>query len=61
MGAQFDTFLGVLNSDDGVGSIADAVSSFITLGGLNTASLPDLFISTQCWLDRRIREMETLE
>jgi hypothetical protein len=61
MGAQFDTFLGVPNPEEGVGSIADAVSSFVRLGGLNTASLPDLFISTQCWLDRRIREMETAE
>jgi hypothetical protein len=61
MGPQFDTFLGVLDSDEGVGSIADAVSSFIRLGDLNTASLPDLFVSTQCWLERRIQELESVE
>jgi len=60
MGAQFDTFLSAPDTD-GVGSIADAVISFIRLGDLNTASLPELFVSTQCWLDRRIRKMEDAE
>lgn len=58
MGAQFDTYLGTSDADEGIASIADAVCSFIRLGDLNTASLPELFVSTQCWLDRRVRELE---
>ncbi|MNF85054.1 hypothetical protein D3C84_674390 [compost metagenome] len=58
MGAEFDTYLGAPDADEGVASIADAVRSFIRLGDLNTGSLPELFISTQCWLDHRVRELE---
>lgn len=61
MGAEFDTHLGAHDSDEGVGSIADAVRSFIRLGDLNTASLPELFKSTQRWLDSRVRELEAAE
>lgn len=58
MGAQFDTYLGAPDADEGIASIADAVRSFVRLGDLNTGSLPELFISTQCWLDQRVRELE---
>ncbi|RVD75930.1 hypothetical protein [Pseudomonas koreensis] len=58
MGAQFDAYLGAPDADEGIASIADAVRSFIRMGNLNTGSLPDLFISTQCWLDHRVREVE---
>ncbi|PHN38261.1 hypothetical protein [Pseudomonas sp. ICMP 564] len=58
MGAQFDTYLGASDADEGIASIADAVRSFIRLGDLNTGSLPGLFASTQCWLDQRVRELE---
>ena len=58
MGAQFDTYQDTLDPDEGIASIADAVHTFIRMGDLNTASLPELFISTQCWLDRRIRALE---
>lgn len=58
MGAQFDTYLGAPDADEGIASIADAVRSFIRLGDLKTGSLPELFISTQCWLDHRVRELE---
>ncbi|WP_157850331.1 hypothetical protein [Aeromonas dhakensis] len=58
MGPQFDTYLSTPDADEGIGSIADAVRSFIRLGDLNTGSLPALFISTQCWLEQRIRELE---
>lgn len=61
MGAQFDTYLGAPDADEGIASIADAVRSFIRLGDLNTVSLPDLFVSTQCWLDQRVRELESAE
>ncbi|WP_447903551.1 hypothetical protein [Pseudomonas serbica] len=61
MGAQFDTYLAAPDADEGIASIADAVCSFIRLGNLNTGSLPDLFISTQCWLDHRVRELENAE
>lgn len=59
MGAQFDVHMGAPEADEDISSIADAVRSFIRLGDLNTGSLPDLFTSTQCWLDRRIRELES--
>jgi len=59
MGAQFDTYLAAPDADEGIATIADAVHSFIRLGNLNTGSLPDLFISTQCWLDQRVRELES--
>ncbi|MFS2096191.1 hypothetical protein ACCC96_24590 [Pseudomonas sp. Pseusp11] len=59
MGAQFDTYLGAPDADEGIASIADAVRSFIRLGDLKTGSLPELFISTQCWLDHRVRELES--
>lgn len=59
MGAQFDTYLVATDADEGIASIADAVRSFIQLGDLNTGSLPELFVSTQCWLDQRVREMES--
>jgi len=58
MGAQFDTYLGAPDADEGIASIADAVRSFIRLGDLKTGSLTELFISTQCWLDHRVRELE---
>ena len=58
MGAEFDTYLGAPGADEGIASIADAVRSFIELGDLNTGSLPELFVSTQCWLDQRVRELE---
>lgn len=58
MGAQFDTYLGAPDADEGIASIADAVRSFIRLGDLNAGSLPELLVSTQCWLDRRVRELE---
>lgn len=59
MGAQFDPYLGAPVADEGIASIADAVRSFVRLGDLNTGSLPELFISTQCWLDQRVRELES--
>lgn len=59
MGAEFDTYLGAPDADEGIASIADAVRSFIRLGDLNTGSLSELFISTQCWLDHRVRELES--
>lgn len=59
MGAQFDTYLGAPGAEEGIASIADAVRSFIRLGDLNVGSLPELLVSTQCWLDRRVREMES--
>lgn len=59
MGAQFERFIATPYGEEGVASIAEAVSSFIRLGGLNISSLPELFISTQCWLDRRVRELES--
>jgi len=59
MGADFDTYLGAPDADEGIASIADAVRSFIRLGDLNTSALPELFVSTQCWLDRRVREVES--
>ncbi|MGE8359226.1 hypothetical protein [Pseudomonas sp.] len=59
MGAEFDTYLSAPEADEGIASIADAVCSFIRLGDLNTASIPELFASTQCWLDRRVRELES--
>lgn len=59
MGPQFDTYLSAPDADDGIGSIADAVRSFIRLGDLNTGSLPALFVSTQCWIDQRVRELES--
>lgn len=59
MGSQFDTYQDSLNTDEGIASIADAVHSFIRMGDLNTASLPELFTSTQCWLERRIRSLES--
>lgn len=59
MGVEFDTYLCTPDADDGIASIADAVRSFIRLGDLKTGSLPELFISTQCWLDRRVRELES--
>ncbi|WP_156340959.1 hypothetical protein [Pseudomonas sp. NBRC 111124] len=59
MGVEFDTYMDAPEADDGIGSIAEAVRSFIKLGHLNTASLPELFKSTQCWLDNRVRELET--
>lgn len=58
MGVQFDTYLGSPDANEGIASIADAVRSFIRLGDLKTGSLPELFISTQCWLDQRVRELE---
>ncbi len=58
MGAQFDAYLGAPDADQGIASIAEAVRSFIRMGNLNVGSLPDLFISTQCWLDHRVRELE---
>lgn len=58
MGAQFDAYLGAPDADQGIASIAEAVRSFIRMGNLNVGSLPDLFISTQCWLDYRVREVE---
>ncbi|WPP01158.1 hypothetical protein SFA35_07310 [Pseudomonas sp. HR96] len=61
MGADFDTYLAAPDVDDGFGSIADAVRSFIRLGSLNTASLNELFVSTQCWLDQRVRDLENVE
>jgi len=61
MGVQFDTYLDAPDADEDIASIADAVRSFIRLGELNTASLPELFVSTQCWLDQRIRELENAE
>ena len=59
MGAQFDTYMGMPDADEDISSIADAVRSFIRLGDLDTGSLPDLFMSTQCWLDRRVKELES--
>lgn len=59
MGTQFDAFLSTPDVDGGIASIADAVRSFIRLGELSTGSLSELFISTQCWLDRRVRELES--
>ena len=59
MGAQFDMYLSAPDADEGIASIADAVRSFIRLGDLKTGSLPELFISTQCWLDHRVRELES--
>jgi hypothetical protein len=59
MGAEFDTHLDAPEADEGIGSIADAVRSFIRLGDLDTGSLPDLFKSTQRWLDNRVRELES--
>ncbi len=61
MGAEFDTHLYAPEVDEGIGSIADAVCSFIRLGDLDTGSLPDLFKSTQRWLDNRVRELESAE
>lgn len=61
MGVEFDTHLDAPEADEGIGSIADAVCSFIRLGDLDTGSLADLFKSTQRWLDNRIRELETSE
>ncbi|MGU9855290.1 hypothetical protein [Pseudomonas sp. LF245] len=58
MGVEFDTYLGAPDADEGIASIADAVRSFIRLGDLSTGSLPELFVSTQCWLDQRVRELE---
>ncbi|WP_163002444.1 hypothetical protein [Pseudomonas viridiflava] len=59
MGAQFDRYQEAPDADQGFASIADAVRSFIRMGDLNTASLPELFVSTQCWLNRRVRELES--
>ncbi|MBA1290989.1 hypothetical protein [Pseudomonas japonica] len=59
MGAEFDTYLSAPDADESIASIADAVRSFIRLGALDTGSLPALFISTQCWLDQRVRELES--
>lgn len=59
MGAEFDTYMGAPDADEDIASIADAVRSFIRLGDLDTGSLPELFISTQCWLDHRVRELES--
>jgi hypothetical protein len=58
MGTQFDTYQDTPDTDEGIAGIADAVHTFIRIGDLNTASLPKLFISTQCWLDHRIRALE---
>lgn len=58
MGVQFDMYLEAPTADESVASIADAVCSFIRLGDLNTTSPAHLFSSTQCWLDRRFRELE---
>lgn len=58
MGPQFDTYLSAPDADEGIGSIADAVRSFIRLGNLNTGSLSALFVSTQCWLDQRAQELD---
>ncbi len=59
MGAEFDTYVGEPYADEGLASIADAVRSFIRLGNLDTGSLPNLFVSTQCWLDHQIRKLES--
>ncbi|WP_460418082.1 hypothetical protein [Pseudomonas sp. microsymbiont 2] len=59
MGAQFDAYLGSHDADEGIASIAEAVRSFIRLGDLNTCSLSELFISTQCWLDNQVRKLES--
>ncbi|MTD07743.1 hypothetical protein GKN89_13490 [Serratia sp. YC16] len=58
MGAEFDTHLGVTDADEGIGSIADAICSFIRLGDLDTGSLPELFKSIQRWIDSRVMELE---
>ncbi|HCD1615724.1 TPA: hypothetical protein NBH86_003518 [Serratia marcescens] len=58
MGAEFDTHLGVSDAGEGIGSIADAICSFIRLGDLDTGSLPELFKSTQRWIDSRVMELE---
>lgn len=61
MGVEFDIYLSAPDADEGIASIADAVRSFIRLGDLDTGSLSKLFISTQCWLDHRVRELESTE
>ncbi|MCW2293237.1 hypothetical protein M2262_003287 [Pseudomonas sp. BIGb0408] len=58
MGPHFDTYLSAPDAGEGIASIADAVHSFIRLGDLNTSSVPELFVSTQRWLDRRVQELE---
>jgi hypothetical protein len=61
MGPQFEIFLSAPYVHEGVASIADAVRSFIKLGDLNIGSVSELFISVQCWLDRRVQELESAE
>ncbi|MGE8407845.1 MAG: hypothetical protein ACN6QH_12480 [Pseudomonas sp.] len=58
MGTQFDMYLSAPDADDDIASIADAVRSFIRLGDLDIGSLPELFVSTQRWLDRRVQQLE---
>ncbi|WP_141099400.1 hypothetical protein [Pseudomonas nitroreducens] len=61
MGPQFDAFLNAPYIDEDIASIADAVRSFVKLGDLNIVSVSELFMSIQCWLDRRVRELESAE
>lgn len=58
LGHDFDSLLNYNRHKENFSSIADAIAAFIHLGGLDTTSLSTLFVSTQCWFDRRIREAE---
>lgn len=61
LGPDFNSIVNHYGQSEDFASIADAVASFIRLGQLDTSSLNALFVSTQCWFDRRLRETVNIE
>ncbi|MEB6588392.1 hypothetical protein MXM82_04465 [Pseudomonas asiatica] len=61
LGPDFNSIVNHYGQTEDFASIADAVAAFIRLGQLDASSLSSLFISTQCWFDRRLRATVNIE
>jgi hypothetical protein len=59
--SEFDEILDAPTQAGGFASIAETAARFVRAGELDTSSAHALFASAQRWLDRRIKESETVE